>query len=65
MLAFFSLNISNEIRDLTANNIGQELGTLGRHMGYWVDIGDIRQKLGTLGRFCGYWAYWAEIRDIR
>ena len=54
MLAFFSLNISKEIRDLTANNIGQELGTLGRHMGYWADIKNIRQILGTLGRYWGH-----------
>ena len=25
-------NISEEIQDLTANNIGQKLGTLGRHL---------------------------------
>ena len=36
-----SLNISEEIRDLTANDIGQ---TLGRYMGQWADIGQ------TLGR---------------
>ena len=56
-------NISEEIRDLTANNIGQNLRTLGRHMRHWVDIVDIEQTLGrhwadigqTLGR------HWADI----
>ena len=42
-------NISEEIRDLTANDIGQNLGTLGRH---WADIGK------TLGRD------WADIGQI-
>ena len=41
--------ISEEIRDLTANGIGQKLGTLGRYMGHWADIGQ------TLGR------HWADI----
>jgi hypothetical protein len=41
-------NISEEIRDLTANDIGQNLGTLGRHMGHWADIGQ------TLGRHCSH-----------
>ena len=55
--------ISEEIRDLTANNIGQNLGTLGRHMRHWADIGDIEQTVGrqwtdigqTMGR------HWADI----
>ena len=38
-------NISEEIRDLTANDIGQNLGTLGKHMRHWADI----------------WGYWADI----
>ena len=46
-------NISEEIRDLTANDIGQKLGTLGRHMGHWADIRNIRQTYGTLGRHWG------------
>ena len=39
---FSKLNISEEIQDLTANDIGQKLGTLGRHMGHWADIKNIR-----------------------
>ena len=31
-------NISEEIRDLTAKDFGQKLGTLGRLMGHWADI---------------------------
>ena len=42
-------NISEEIRDLTAKDIGQNLGTLGRHMGHCTDIAQ------TLGR------HWADI----
>ena len=42
-------NISEEIRDLTANDIGQNLGTLGRHMGHYTDIA---QALGS---------YWSDI----
>ena len=69
--ARFSENISEEIRDLTANDIGQNLGTFGRHMEHWADIGltegrhwaDIGKTLGrhwadigqTLGR------HWADI----
>ena len=41
---FGRLEISEVIRDLTANNIGQILGTLGR-------IGDIGQTYGILGRY--------------
>ena len=28
---------------LSANNMGQTYGTLGRHMGHWAEIGDIGQ----------------------
>ena len=56
------LNISEEIRDLTANNIGEKVGTLGRHMEYWADIWYIGQISRTLGR---YWGHWVEIGDIR
>ena len=55
-------NISEDIRDLTANNIGQKVGTLGRHMGYWADIWYIGQISRKLGR---YWGHWVEIGDIR
>ena len=40
---FSHLNISEEIQDLTAKDIGQKLGTLGRHMGHWADIKNIKQ----------------------
>ena len=46
---YFNGNISEEIRDLTAKDIGQNLGTLGRHMGHCTDIAQ------TLGR------HWADI----
>ena len=42
-LVNFILNISEEIQDLTAKDIGQKLGTLGRHMGHWADIKNIKQ----------------------
>ena len=48
-------NISEEIRDLTAKDIGQKLGTLGRHMGHWADIKNIKQTLS------GNWGHWADI----
>ena len=51
-------NISEEIRDLTAKDIGQKLGTLGRHMGHWADIKNIKQTYGTLS---GNWGHWADI----
>ena len=44
--------MSEEIGDWTENNIGQNLGTLGRHIEYWADIG---QNLETLGSHMGYW----------
>ena len=43
----FQKNIVEEIRDLTANDIGQIL------WGHWVEIGDIGQTLGKLGRNWG------------
>ena len=49
LFVYFLYNISEEIRGLTANNIGQTYGTLGRHLG---DIGQ------TLGR------QWADIGQI-
>ena len=52
------INISEEIRDLTAKDIGQKLGTLGRHMGHWADIKNIKQTYGTLS---GNWGHWADI----
>ena len=42
-VAFLALNISEEIRDLTAKDIGQKLGTLDRHMRHWADIKNIKQ----------------------
>jgi hypothetical protein len=56
-------NISEEIRDLTAKDIGQNLGTLGIHMGHCRHCADIEQTLGrnwedigqTLGR------HWEDI----
>ena len=58
-------NISEDIRDLTTNNIGQKVGTLGRHMGYWADIWYIGQISRKLGRYWGHWGHWVEIGDIR
>ena len=55
---FSHLNISEEIQDLTAKDIGQKLGTLGRHMGHWADIKNIKQTYGTLS---GNWGHWADI----
>ena len=37
----FEGNISEEIRDLTTNDIGQKLETLGRYQKNYADIGDI------------------------
>ena len=45
--SFLLENISKEIRNLTANDIGQNLG------GHWAHIKIIRQKLGTFGRHTG------------
>ena len=45
----FEKNISEEIRDLTAKDIGQTYGpygTLGIYQEHWVEIEDIRQTLG-------------------
>ena len=56
--SFLNQNLSEEIRDLTAKDIGQKLGTLGRHMGHWADIKNIKQKYGTLS---GNWGHWADI----
>jgi hypothetical protein len=50
----FKMDISEEIRDLTANNIGQKLGTLGRNWEHWADIWDIGQILRTLSRYMGH-----------
>jgi hypothetical protein len=55
---------SEEIRDLTVNDIGQKLGTLGRHMGHWADIKSIKQKLGTFGRHTGHLADIVNIGEI-
>ena len=48
-ISIFCTNISEEIRDLTANNVGQKLGTLGRHIRHWAEISrcwaDIGQTL--------------------
>ena len=55
LLYTFSLkNISEGIRDLTANSFGQSLGTLGRHMVHWEDI------FGTVnwGRRKFYYCYY-------
>ena len=73
-----STNISEEIRDLTVNEIGQILRTLGRNWGLWqtygtvdrhmgqlADIWDIWQTYGTFGRYCEHWADIGEIGDIR
>ena len=53
-----------EIQDLTANNSGQILGTLDRHMGHWADIKNIKQKLGTFGRHMGHLAGIVNIWEI-
>ena len=45
-------NILEEIRNLTADDIGQNLGTLGRHMEHLAEIGQ------TLGR------NWEDIGQI-
>ena len=50
----YYMNISEEIRDLTAKDIGQKLGTLDRHMGHWADIKNIKQTYGTLSRNWGH-----------
>ena len=42
-------------------DIGQKFGTLGRHMGHSVEIGDNRHTYGTLGR---NWGHSADIWDI-
>ena len=47
-------NISEEIRDLTAKDIGLKLRTLGRHMGHWAVTYLIGQILRTLSRHMGH-----------